>query len=215
VENLVRAVLISLDGDLLELLETLDHLQLVGLIDADPNVRDRSVANLGSDDVWPSLKQEHPGLKAILAIDPPSQRERLAAFYGEDSLLTVVAPDAQVALHAEIGNGSIIQRRALISRNVKIGRACKINHAASMHHDASVGDYSTVAPSAVLLGHVAVGRSCYIGAGAIVLPRRRIGDGATIGAGAVVTRDVPAGSTASGVPAKTQASATHQGYHAI
>lgn len=41
-----------------------------------------------------------------------------------------------------------------------------------------------------------------IGAGAIVLPGIRIGRGAMIGAGAVVTRDVPAGETWIGNPAR-------------
>ncbi|KQS46297.1 dTDP-6-deoxy-3,4-keto-hexulose isomerase [Sphingomonas sp. Leaf198] len=41
-----------------------------------------------------------------------------------------------------------------------------------------------------------------IGAGAIILPGVRIGKGAMIGAGAVVTRDVPAGATMVGNPAR-------------
>jgi len=41
-----------------------------------------------------------------------------------------------------------------------------------------------------------------IGAGAIILPGVRIGKGAMIGAGAVVTRDVPAGVTMVGNPAR-------------
>lgn len=41
-----------------------------------------------------------------------------------------------------------------------------------------------------------------IGAGAILLPGVRIGRGAMIGAGAVVTKDVPAGATWAGNPAR-------------
>jgi acetyltransferase-like isoleucine patch superfamily enzyme len=41
-----------------------------------------------------------------------------------------------------------------------------------------------------------------IAAGATVLPGLMIGAGAIVGAGAVVTKDVPAGVTVAGVPAK-------------
>jgi acetyltransferase-like isoleucine patch superfamily enzyme len=43
-----------------------------------------------------------------------------------------------------------------------------------------------------------------IGAGAVILPGIRLGAGCTIGAGAVVTKDVPAGETWVGVPARRQ-----------
>jgi maltose O-acetyltransferase len=42
----------------------------------------------------------------------------------------------------------------------------------------------------------------FIGMGALILPGVTIGDNAIIGAGAVVTKDVSAGVTVKGVPAK-------------
>lgn len=50
-----------------------------------------------------------------------------------------------------------------------------------------------------------VGRSASIGGGAVILPGVTIGEGAMIGAGAVVTRDVPAGETWIGNPARRAA----------
>src|SRR5690349_16828871 len=51
---------------------------------------------------------------------------------------------------------------------------------------------------------VHIGHNVWIGAGAIILPGVSIGDDAVIGAGSVVTRDVPAGATAFGNPARVQ-----------
>ena len=51
---------------------------------------------------------------------------------------------------------------------------------------------------------VRIGRNVWIGAGALILPGVTIGDDAVIGAGSVVTRDVPAGSTAFGNPARVK-----------
>jgi maltose O-acetyltransferase len=53
---------------------------------------------------------------------------------------------------------------------------------------------------------VSIGRNVWIGGGAIVLPGVTIGDGAIIGAGSVVTRDVPAGATVFGNPARLKIS---------
>ena len=49
---------------------------------------------------------------------------------------------------------------------------------------------------------VRIGQDVWIGGGAIILPGVTIGDNAVIGAGSVVTRDVPAGATARGNPAR-------------
>ena len=49
---------------------------------------------------------------------------------------------------------------------------------------------------------VRIGRDVWIGGGAIILPGVTIGDGAVVGAGSVVTRDVGAGVTIAGNPAR-------------
>lgn len=52
---------------------------------------------------------------------------------------------------------------------------------------------------------VSVGSNVWIGGGAIILPGVTIGDDAIVGAGSVVTRDVPAGATVVGNPARPKA----------
>jgi maltose O-acetyltransferase len=49
---------------------------------------------------------------------------------------------------------------------------------------------------------VRIGKDAWIGGGAIILPGISIGDEAVVGAGSVVTRDVPAGATVVGSPAR-------------
>jgi maltose O-acetyltransferase len=52
---------------------------------------------------------------------------------------------------------------------------------------------------------VTIGRNVWVGGGSIILPGMTIGDDAVIGAGSVVTRNVPAGATALGNPARVRA----------
>lgn len=49
---------------------------------------------------------------------------------------------------------------------------------------------------------IRIGKDVWIGGGAIILPGVAIGDGAVIGAGSIVTRDVEAGATVAGNPAR-------------
>jgi maltose O-acetyltransferase len=49
---------------------------------------------------------------------------------------------------------------------------------------------------------VVIGRNVWIGGGALILPGVTIGDDAIVGAGAVVTREVAAGTTVAGNPAR-------------
>lgn len=80
-------------------------------------------------------------------------------------------------------NGVIIHQNAVIGRNTMIMQQVTIGIMAEG-------------------GPPKIGSDVYIGAGAKVLGKVLIGDGARIGANAVVLCDVPANTTAVGVPAK-------------
>lgn len=54
----------------------------------------------------------------------------------------------------------------------------------------------------LITGPIVVGDSCWIGAQAFVAPGVTFGPGSRCGAGAVVTKDVPAGASVNGVPAR-------------
>ncbi|MNW18208.1 Galactoside O-acetyltransferase [compost metagenome] len=55
-----------------------------------------------------------------------------------------------------------------------------------------------------------IGNNVWIGGAAIILPGVIIGDNAVVGAGSVVTRDVPAGATVVGNPARVRQPAQGQ-----
>ncbi len=56
---------------------------------------------------------------------------------------------------------------------------------------------------------ITIGANVWIGGGALILPGVTIGDHAIVGAGAVVTRDVPAGATVAGNPARPLRGSAH------
>jgi sugar O-acyltransferase (sialic acid O-acetyltransferase NeuD family) len=116
--------------------------------------------------------------------------------------LTVIHPRAFVASDAEIGIGTQILAMSAVCANVKLGCSVIVNTSASVDHDCVIGNGVHVGPGVRLAGEVHVDEYAFIGTGAVVLPRLKIGPRAIIGAGAVVVRDVAAGETVVGNPAK-------------
>jgi len=116
--------------------------------------------------------------------------------------VTLAHPTAWVAKDAVIGSGSQILAGAVVETEAQIGRECIINTNAIVNHDDVLEDGVEISPGGNLCGLIHVGINAWICAGATVLPRIRIGDDAVVGAGALVTKDVPAGATVVGIPAK-------------
>lgn len=85
---------------------------------------------------------------------------------------------------------TIIERDVHIDSHVHIG------------HNASIGQGTIITAGAIIGGGAVLGHDVYVGLGAIVRNKIYIGAGATIGMGAVVVKNVPAGETWVGNPAR-------------
>lgn len=116
--------------------------------------------------------------------------------------LGVAHPRAFIAGDVVFGAGCQVLAFAALCAGCRLGEAVIVNTKASIDHDCIIGDGVHIAPGATLTGEVVVDDFAFIGAGAIVLPRVRIGTGALVGAGAVVTRNIGAGETVIGNPAR-------------
>ncbi len=116
---------------------------------------------------------------------------------------SVVHPTVQFECSsAQIGKGVILCAGVIGTVNIAIEPFCLVNLSCTIGHEAWIGKYSVLNPTVNISGGAHLGEEVLVGTGAQVLQYIRIGDRTTIGAGAVVTRDVGAGKTAGGVPAK-------------
>lgn len=125
---------------------------------------------LGNDDDARILYEEYPHAGIVLGPDSSIVRQKLFLHYSQIgfSFATVVSPKAFISKSASIGEGSIVQSGVNVSANSHIGRFCKLNFNCNIMHDVCVGDYSIIAPCAVVLGRSRIGESVYIGANATI-----------------------------------------------
>ena len=144
-------------------------------------------------------------LPVVLCPVTPKRREeahRRAISLGFKRFSSVIDPTAIVPDGIYAGQGLFINANATFGAEVELDDFVTVNRAASVGHHTVLEAFATVGPGATLASHCRIGKRVMIGAGAVVAPSARIGEGATVAAGAVVFRDVEAGATVIGNPAR-------------
>jgi len=222
---MLQVALIGASGhasDVLSLIESLNrdapaehysHCRVVGLFHSDPasmdsrRFEDRDVEVLALDTLV-GLAAEMTGLRYIACVGYPSDRQDVAQSAAVVGLepLTVVHRTAAIGTNVTLGTGVVILAQTSISPVASIGDHSYISHGALVGHDTIIGAYSSLMPGCSVSGDCIVGPGSTIGSNATVLEKIEIGAGATVGAGAVVTRNVAAGDTVVGAPAKVVSS---------
>jgi acetyltransferase-like isoleucine patch superfamily enzyme len=128
---------------------------------------------------------------------------------------TRIGTFVEIQRGASIGARCKIQSHTFICDGVTLGDGVFVGHGVMFVNDrrpratAADGALQTEADWERLETVVRDGAS--LGSGAVVLGGVTIGEGALVGAGAVVTRDVPAGATVAGVPARAAAAQPRTG----
>lgn len=143
-----------------------------------------------------------------VAVGSGGDREAMVSKVGSNAEpLTLLAPQVTILDCNIIGTGSVFCPNTMVTSNARIGKFFQCNIYAYVAHDCVIGDFVTFSPGVRCNGRVHIDDYAYIGTNAIIREGTsekplRIGKGAVVGMGAVVTKDVPAGATVVGNPAR-------------
>lgn len=150
------------------------------------------------------LTSERHQVEVIVAVGDNSTRLTLSSALQAigANLATVVHPFTAISPSVQIGAGSVVLAGAVINAGATLGRACIVNTRASVDHDCVIGDGVHISPGVALAGNVVVHDLCWLGIGSCAIPGVVVGRAAVVGAGAAVTKNVNAGTTVAGCPAK-------------
>lgn len=172
-----------------------DHAPAAATINGLPYLGDAAALNATSEP-----------LAVAVAVGSPAARAAVVARLTSPQLSfpTLVHPGValQPYQNISVGEGTIIQKDVNLMTDLRIGRFVVLNVGTILGHDAVVEDFCSLMGHVDLSGYVHVETGCYLGTKSTIIQGLRMGRHSTLGAGAVAVRDLPAGVTAVGVPAK-------------
>ncbi len=182
---------------------------ILGVTDADAARHGASHAGyrvVGGDDAV--LQHDPAGVRLVNGIgstgDPQARRRLFDEFKRRGYVFqNVIHPSAIIAADTVLEEGTQVMAGAVIQPGSRIGMNTIINTSASVDHDCTVGAHAHLAPGVTLSGSVRIGDGTHVGTGACVIQGVAIGENCVIGAGAAVLADIPAGTRAAGVPARS------------
>jgi len=144
---------------------------------------------------------------AAIGIGTPAVRLKVAAEIqnsaGPLEWPALIHPTAQFdRASTRLGRGVILCAGVIGTVNLSFEDFCMCNLSCTIGHEAVIGSGSVLNPTVNISGGVKVGIGVLIGTGAQILQYVSLGDGCTVGAGGVVNKNVEAGVTVVGIPAK-------------
>ncbi|MBN2991573.1 acetyltransferase [Pseudomonas cedrina subsp. fulgida] len=193
---------------ILDIVEKQGLYTVLGLIDSFRAIGDEVLGYsvIGRESDLPKILAEYSVEGVIVAIGDNSIRGEVSARISELCphlpFVCAIHPSATIGKGVSIGSGTVVMAGAVVNPCSAVGKFCIINTLAALDHDSVMGDFSSLAPSAVTGGGCKIGKFSAIGIGASLSHGVNVGEHAVVGGKSMVLSDVDPFSVYYGVPAK-------------
>jgi len=141
----------------------------------------------------------------FISIGNNAIRQKVYNFLADANILpaNAVHRSAIIDASAHIAeNGVMIAANVTLNPLATINRGVICNTGCIIEHECIVGEFSHIAPGAILCGNVTIGSGTFIGAGSVIRQGISIGSNVTVGAGSVIVKNIPDNVLVFGNPAK-------------
>ncbi|HSU27291.1 MAG TPA: acetyltransferase [Chitinophagaceae bacterium] len=105
--------------------------------------------------------------------------------------VNAIHPSAVISPTVKLKHGHYIAANVTVNALTELGMTAVCNTGAVIEHGCIIGDFTFIAPGAVLCGDVTIGDNSFVGANAVIKQGIIIGKNVTIGAGSVILQDIP------------------------
>jgi sugar O-acyltransferase (sialic acid O-acetyltransferase NeuD family) len=126
--------------------------------------------------------------------------EAVSPILGEP--VNAIHPSAVISPSVQLSHGHFISANVSINAVTTLGMTAVCNTGSVIEHGCIVGDFTFIAPGAVLCGDVTIGENTFVGANSVIKQGVKVGKNVIIGAGSVILKDIPDGATVFGNPGR-------------
>ena len=180
--------------------------KILGIMDIAENVGKTVLGYsiIGTDDQIPEYVNKANFLVSVGQIKNVELRKKLheKILSAGGKLAVIIASDAHVSKHSNIGIGTVVMHKAVVNADAKIGIGCIINTMANIEHDAVVGDYCHISTGVMINGGCSIGHESFVGSRAVISNGVSIAEHCIISIGAVVRKNISTSGIFAGNPAK-------------
>lgn len=175
------------------------------LLDDEPSKRGQTILGVEIAGPFSLLQEADPDRSEVVNLVARTAAKRSAAHHRIEPyripFTALVDPGVDVE-GAKLASDITIYHHATVGPHASVDEGSVVFMGGIVGHGAEIGRWCVIAPNGVINARAKLAEGVYVGSNASILPEVRVGAWATISAGSAVMRDVPAGATMLGVPAK-------------